>query len=384
MKTLLERALDLSFWIVRALTWSLDRVARLLRGRAVRGLLRVGGLGALHAGLFLGLCSLCFQRVTPGQIGVRSDRLGAGGVEPLDRGPGLHAGLRWVQAWHQLDARLHVAGFGLPADPTSAPALELRSRDGNLVTVSAAVVYRIRPGEGWRLVAAGLEHGYASLARAAAESVLRAELAGLSSAELADSDARSACAARAQSALAERLAPLFLQPVAVQLHSVDYWAEYEKALAQERFARESARLSQALARLEAEKRGDTTAEAIEAEEKRLRAEGDRRLEDLRSAALLEIARVDTASRGEAAGLRSAADAAYERDLAAGTLALERAQAERDRALGAVLAGAGGRLWLAREAARSLKIGSARLDASDPRLPPLVDLDAWVALLLGRE
>jgi regulator of protease activity HflC (stomatin/prohibitin superfamily) len=384
MKSLRERVLDLTFWIVRAVSWALSLALHVLRSAASRSILRVGGLGALHAGLFLGVCFLCFQRVVPGQVGVRSDQLGSRGVEPLDRGPGLHGGLRWVQAWHLLDARLHVAGFGLPADPGSAPALELRSRDGNLVTITAAVVYRIRPGEGWRLVAAGLEHGYASLARAAAESVLRAELAGLSSAELADSNARSACAARVQTALAERLAPLFLQAEAVQLHSVDYWAEYDKSLGQERFARESARLSQALARLEAEKRGDTTAEEIEAEEKRLRAEGDRRLEDLRSQALLEIARVDTASRGEAARLRSTADADYERDLAAGTLALERAQAERDRALGAVLAGEGGRLWLAREAARSLKIGAARLDASDPRLPPLVDLDAWVALFLGRE
>lgn len=384
MRIVLERVLDLCFALARALTWAFALVGHALRGRAMRRILRVGGLGVLHAGLFLCVCFLFFQRVTPGQVGVRSDQLGSRGVDAGDRGPGLHAGLRWIQAWHLLDGRLHVAGFGLPADPDGAPALELRSRDGNLVTITAAVVYRIRPGEGWRLVAAGLEHSYASLARAAAESVLRAELAGLSSAELADSNARSACAARAQAELAQRLGPLFLQAEAVQLHSVDYWAEYEKALGQERFARESARLSQALARLEAEKRGDTTAEAIEAEEKRLRAEGDRRLEDLRSQALLDIARVDTAARGEAARLRSTADVEHERDLAAGTLALERAQAERERALGAVLAGDGGRLWFAREAARSLKIGAARLDASDPRLPPLVDLDAWVALFLGRE
>ena len=384
MSGIAERALDLGFALLRGLAGVLELVGRGLHARAVRRLARVGGLGLAHAGLFLGVCFLFLQRVTPGQIGVRSDRLGAAGVDADDRGPGLHVGLRWVQAWHLLDARLHVVGFGLPADTGSAPALELRSRDGNLVTVSAAVVYRIRPGQGWRLVAAGLEHGYRELARAAAETVLRAELAGLSSAELADSDARLACAARARAALAERFGPLFLEAETVQLHAVDYWSEYEKALQQERFARESARLNQALARLEAEKRGDTTAEAIEAEEKRLRAESERRLEDLRSAALLEIARVDAASREETARLRSEADVAYERELAAGTLALERAQAERERALGAVLAGAGGRLWLAREAARGLHLGAAKLDASDPRLPPLVDLDAWVALFVGAD
>jgi regulator of protease activity HflC (stomatin/prohibitin superfamily) len=376
MRSLRERTLDLLFVLLRAAAWALEGVAGVLRGRACRSLWRVGSLGLVHAGLFLAVCLLFFQRVLPGQIGVRSG-------EARDRTSGLHAGLRWVQAWHLLDARLHVVGFGLPGEERGAPALELRTRDGNLVTVTAAVVYRIRPGEGWKLVAAGLEHAYADLARAAAEAALRAELSGLHSVDFADSDARSGAAARVQAALAERLAPLFLQAEAVVLHAADYWAEYEKAMAQERFARESARLSQALARLEQEKRGDTTAEAIDAEEKRLRAEGDRRLEELRSQALLEIAQIDAAAREEAARVRSAAEADYDRELAAGTLAVERAQAERERAFAAALAGDGGRLWLAREAARGVKIGAARLDASDPRLPPLVDLDAWVALFLGR-
>lgn len=384
MRSLLERALDLCFALLRGAGWAGEGVLRAFRARGVCSALRVGALGVLHAGLFLGVCFVFLQRVPPGRIGVRSDRFGTDGVDERDRKSGLHQSLRWVQAWHLLDARLHLVGFGLPGELAGAPALELRSRDGNLVTVHAAVVYRIRPGEGWRLVAAGLEQGYADLARTAAEGVLRGELSLLSSQELADSNARSAAAARAQAALAERLEPLFLQAEAVVVHSVDYWAEYEKALTQERFARESARLSQALAQLEQEKRGDTTAEAIEAEEKRLRAEGDRRLEELRSRVLLEIAQVDATARESAARVRHAAEADYEREVAEGVLAVERAQAERERALAGVLSGAGGRLWLAREAARGVKIGTVRLDASDARLPPLVDLDAWVALFVGRQ
>jgi regulator of protease activity HflC (stomatin/prohibitin superfamily) len=382
MKRWSERGLDGLFALVRAALWLFEGVGRCAQHRVVRSAARIAVVGAGHALIFLGISFLFFQRITPGQIGVRQDQLGADGVEARDYGPGLHRSLRWLQDWRRLDARLHVAAFGLPGDSNSAPALALRTTDGNLVSVCAAVVYRIRPGEAWRLVADGLEGSYAQLARDAAASLLRSELAQLSSEDFASTDVRQGRMVAALERLNETLRPLHLEAETIQLHDVGFWGEYEKALEQERFARESTRLNESLARLESEKRGDSTAEEIDALEKRIRADGDRRLETLRSRALLEIARIDAEAESYAVLTRSAADGEYERNLAEGALAVARTEAARERTQGEILSGEAGRIWLAREAAGGLKLKRARLDAADQRVPPLVDLDAWVRLWIG--
>lgn len=382
MNRLLERLLDALFAAVRAGLYALDLVGRLARLAPVRTSARVLALGSAHALLFLALTYLFLFRVTAGQIGVRQAQLGESGVEPRDFPPGLHRGLRWLHAWHVLDSRTHVAAFGLSGDAASQPALELRTKDGNLATVAAAVLYRIRPGEAWRLVADGLQASYPALAVAATASLLRSELAELSSDDFASTAARQARMAEALPRLNERLAPLHLEAETIQLGDVYFWAEYQKALDEERFARESARLNAALARLERERRGDPSREEIDAEEKRLRAQSERELEGLRSATLLEIARIRSAAESHALLQRSEADATHERELAAGRLVLDRAETERELGLATALHGEAGRIWLAREAAGKLVVRKALLNASDPRLPPILDLDGITRLLLG--
>jgi len=90
--------------------------------------------------------------------------------------------------------------------------------------------------------------------------------------------------------------------------------------------------------------------------------------------------------------REAAHYAGERALAAeveharlareGGAALELARAEEDRLQAEAYATPAGRLLLARRAARNLNFRRVALDARDPRVPSLFDLDALVALLVG--
>ncbi len=382
MKRWTEDLLDALFFLVRGALWSFELAGKIVRLQFVRRGSRVVFVGAAHAALFLGISYLFLFRVTVGQIGVRQAQLGTAGVEQRDRGPGLHPSVRWLHAWHLLDARLHVAAFGLPGDPTSAPALELRTKDGNRVTLGASVVYRIRKDEAWRLVADGLEGAYRELAQQISESVLRSQLAQLDSDAFASTDARNARMAEALPGLNAKLAPLHLEAEAIQLQSVAFWVEYEKARETERLAREEARRNAALTRLEQARSGDVTAEEIESEEKRIKAEGERELAGLRATSALEIARLGAETDSAASELRSAADATYEAEVAAGELALARAEAERELSQGAALAGEDGRVWLAREAASRLKVRRVELNSSDPRVPAVLDLDAMVRLLLG--
>lgn len=382
MRRWMSDLLDASFFLVRCALWAIELAGKAVRLGFVRRATRVAAIGAVHAALFLGISYVFLFRVTVGQIGVRQSQLGKAGVEPRDRAPGLHPSVRWLHAWHLLDARVHVAAFGLPGDPLSEPPLELRTKDGNRVTVGATVIYRIRPGEAWKLVADGLEHGYRGLALESSASVLRSHLAQLDSDAFASSGARAARMSEALPELNAKLAPLHLEAEAIQIQTVSFWTEYEKARETERLAREEARRNEALTNLERAKSGDVTAEEIEAEEKRIRAEAQRELAGLRAAVQLEIARLGAEAESASSELRSAADSTYEAEVAAGELALERTEAERELSQGAALAGADGRVWLAREAASRLKVRRAELNASDPRIPAVLDLDAMVRLLLG--
>jgi len=244
------------------------------------------------------------------------------------------------------------------------------------------VVYRIKSGEAWKLVADGLENAYRELAQQTSESVLRSHLAQLDSDAFASTDARNARMAEALPELNAKLAPLHLEAEAIQLQGIAFYAEYEKARETERLKREEARRNEALTRLEQARSGDVSAEEIEAEEKRIQAEGERELAGLRATSALEIARLGAEAESAASELRSTADATYEAEVAEGELALARTEAERELSQGAALTGEAGRVWLAREAASRLKVRHVELNASDPRVPAVLDLDAMVRLLLG--
>lgn len=384
----LETLFDWAFLGVRAALGVVDLVRRFFALALVRITLRVVGLGSLHAALFLCVVWGCLHRVGAGEVGVRERLFGAGGLEQRDHGPGLRASLRWLEAWHHLDRRTHVIAFGVDAGPEGLPALELRTRDGNVASVSASVLYRIRAGEAWRLVAAGLEQSYPGLARQAAAGVLRERLSALDSADFWDTDLRQARTAEVRRELDARLAALFLEVEAIQLGEVTFRAEYEEALAAERSEREGMRVAVAMLNLEQELRGDPslgeidTEQELEAEEERLRAEYDRDLEVVRSEALLAIARLEREAESYARLRASEADALHERETARGNLALELAEAERERGRALALEGPEGLVWLACEAAAALRVHRAQLDSRDPRVPSLFDLDALVQQLLG--
>ncbi len=107
-----------------------------------------------------------------------------------------------------------------------------------------------------------------------------------------------------------------------------------------------------------------------AEERALLAGG---LSSLQDATLEELGRIERESATTVAEL-----------VAQGRRAEQAAEALGEELRAAVLASPGGRIYLAREAAAGLGIERVTLNADDPRTPPLLDLDALVALLVGEE
>ena len=108
-------------------------------------------LYALLAIVVLGLlsASMLFERIEPGEIGVRQSLWGSGGLMKQDFTAGYHLGITGVHKWHVLDRRTHFLNF---ADESSQietsrqhqnsqqmPALKIRTADNNVVTLDVTV-----------------------------------------------------------------------------------------------------------------------------------------------------------------------------------------------------------------------------------------------------
>lgn len=367
--------------LVRATVGWARQVLYMLRagcGSAVRMTLTSGAIAVL----VLGPLYLFTNRVHAGMIGVRQSQWGGSGVLARDFEPGLWPSLRGWHAWHQLDGRTHYLSFGYETDGAEHPVIDLRTRDGNVVQVSVMVPYRILPGEAHRLVAEGLKGAYPDMVRATARNLLGQELAELTSSDLADTDLRRARCDTALVRLNELLRPFHVRAETIQIHQVFFRMAYETKLQAKQLTRQNALLSEALTLVEEEKRADLIAEEIVAEEKRVRAEMDKQIEQEKADAYRRIAEIKREAQERNVLRRVEADAFFEREVATGKLALDRVEALRDELFQATLATPGGRLFLAREAASKLRIESVVLNSSDPTVPSVLDLDEMVELLLG--
>ncbi len=363
-----------------ALGWSFcGRVGRVTTSAA-----RVAAATLFIAALTLGPLLLLTKRVHAGLIGVKQAQWGGGGVAARDYAPGLRASLRGWHVWHLLDGRTHFLTFGYETDGAEFPILDLRTRDGNVVKVSVTVPYHIRPGEAHLIVSEGLKTSYASMARATTENLLVQELAELTSSDFADTDLRRARMDAALPRLNELLASFHVEATSIQIHQVFFWMSYETKLQAKQLTRQNALLAEAVTQVEEEKRADTLAEEIVAEEKRIRAEMDLQIELERAEAHTRVEHIKREAQDHNVARRAEADALYQRELAAGRLALDRAEALRDQLTQAALETPGGRLYLARQAATKLNIHSVTLDSNDPAVPSVLDLDEMVELLVGRD
>ncbi|MCK6448850.1 MAG: hypothetical protein L6Q99_20845 [Planctomycetes bacterium] len=390
------RAVRASFALLfRGVRAAVRRVARVAQSSFVRAALRVAArttaFGARSAVIAAALAAVTlavawggFERVPVATIGVKQTVFGGGGLVERDFAPGLVRSTRGLDAWHFLDARTHFLAFGWESDGADLPVLDLRTKDGNEVKVCVTVPYRIVPGEGWLLVRDGLKATYRALARTTAQSLLMQELAELSSSDFASTVTRQARCRDALPKLNALLAPYHLVAESIQIHQVLFWTEYEKKLQAKQLTKQLALEAEAATEVEEERRSHTLAEEIDAEEKRVRAEKDKEIQEVVAKAELEIAEIRAEAKRYDELVRAAALAEYERADAEGRLGLARAEALREKLAQEVNESAGGRILLARKAAEKLRIRSVTLDSRDPRVPNPLDLDAMVALLVGKQ
>ncbi|MEM9382281.1 MAG: SPFH domain-containing protein [Planctomycetota bacterium] len=343
---------------------------------------RVGAVAALASFATIAVLRASIQTIAPTEIAVVQDSWGAG-VLPRDHGAGRLFGLPGRSVIHRLDRKTHFLRFGMESEGNDLPSLELRTPEGLEIRASVTVPYRITEGRAHRLVSEGRRTTYSIAARAAVERVLLEELAKLGQDDWADVDARRAVLDDARDAIAEALEPFHLTPLGVHLTAAWFPPMYEVELQDQKLLEQRILTDEMLARLDERKHELLVErESIARSETELSADYDYRIEEERLALEADVRAVRLEVDAYRFERRTASNNLYRKAVAEGALAIDRAEALRERLVNEALETEGGRLLLARDAASKLRFKSVSLDANNPAVPSVLDLDALARLLIG--
>ncbi|HVI00610.1 MAG TPA: SPFH domain-containing protein [Enhygromyxa sp.] len=177
------------------------------------------------------LRGLLVDIVDLGNVGVR--RSNVGGVVERDLGPGWRLEIVGLHKIIELPSTYQFLEFSGPN------ALEIRTKDNNIVTLDISVPYRITPGAGWEIVSAGNHvedgqggHRFQRLTRETTVGVLRQHLADLQSSDFYDTDRRVVVSNNALDILNEELGALHVEANAILIRAVYFRPEYESQLLQ--------------------------------------------------------------------------------------------------------------------------------------------------------
>jgi regulator of protease activity HflC (stomatin/prohibitin superfamily) len=353
---------------------------------------------------------LFVDRIPVRTYGVRQTIWGGAGIEARDFTTGFHVGISGFHKWHLLDASTHFLefvavderqGIAGPARPhsifprsggpsdlatpayTRHAALEIRNRDGNIVTIDASVPYRIVPGAAHRIVQDGLKVTYQDRVKATVESVLREILSEMSNEAFQEMDKRLATSAKALEALNRKLEQFHVKAESVLVRRVAFQTDYEAKLQQKQLLTQKANLDQAeTLRFQEVLKTGTIEKEIAAAEAQSKAQWEKRMETLRAEYTLQIAQIQGEALQYSKRTKSEAEATYQTRIAAGKLAKDQAEALSNQLRSEALATAGGQIYVARLAAQNLKLGKVVLNSTDPRVPLLLDVHKLAELFIG--
>lgn len=321
---------------------------------------------ALLMGLLLSGCI----RIDPDESGVRTINFGRGeGIVQKDFPPGFHRNLWPLDAWHRFPSTVSSIRFARPepGQPDSGVgALQLTSADGDRVTMSAQVFYKIADGEAHRLLRdSGPGGRYHDIVRGLSQEAARIFLGRLATEQFYDQQTRETIRQELIGSLGERLAQRHLVLVDFLIEGVTFDSNYENLIKQKVIADQRVELERARARA-AQQRGNVD---------RIRAETQVRVSRINQEAEAAITEITTASRLQVATLRNKA-ARYSaerqadaelyrtRKQAEGQLLIQEAKAESQRLMNEALTGSGGQNVVALETARRIQLPEVVVPSQD--------------------
>jgi regulator of protease activity HflC (stomatin/prohibitin superfamily) len=222
------------------------RAVRAGRRPQVTNLIRISKVIVIATVALWLLPKLFTTRVKPGDIGVRQSA--ASGVYKDDLGAGMH----WrIPGLHKIITLPSGYTFLDYASDEPSGGLSIRTKDNNTVQIDVTVPIRIRRGEAHSIVREGNHvkdgnrYRFEKLAAETTVSVLREELANLTSVGWYSTDKRLEISQKALEMLNEQLKDLHLEAQTVLIRSIKFRDEYERQLTQIQLNEQNKLLDQA-------------------------------------------------------------------------------------------------------------------------------------------
>lgn len=317
--------------------------------------------------------------IEPDEIGVRRSLFS--GVEAGDLGQGRAVAIPMIHTIYRLPSTLHYQQY------LAESALNLRTRENNVIDVDVTIIYEIIPGEAHGIVEEGFLDNYDDKAASVTQGFLREHLARMSNADVQVPDKRIEFASTAVEPLNKLLSQYHLRVVSdgVAIRAIRFRAEYEKKLQDKQLYQVQARLDEAKGgESEARTLTDTDEKAIDRDVKVEVETWNAKIEEAKSEFEIAIADINAAALRYDREKRSEADALCSEALAEGKLAEALAEALGKKLEAQALSSPAGRTYSAIEAARNFQLGDIQLNSTDPEfLQNFGSMEAWRQFFLGK-
>jgi regulator of protease activity HflC (stomatin/prohibitin superfamily) len=283
-------------------------------------------------------------------------------------------------SWYQLDGTIHYLEYS----DNDNTALDVRTKENNIIFIDVTIPYRILNGAAWQIVREGYGDNYEDKVKSMATGLLREILAEMSSLDVQQPDRRRAAALKALPALNKSLSQYHIEATHVVIRSIRFRAQYETKLQNKQLYVVQGRLDGARQRELAAKQTTETAEKTIVKDIAVkREEWNTKIENVKSKFELEIATIEGSAVQYDRARRAEADATYSEMKAEGDLAEAKAEALGQRLEAQALATKAGRTFSAIEAVRRFKIGDIRLNSNDPHfLYQFGSMAAWRRFFQG--
>ncbi len=323
--------------------------------------------------------------VPVGHVGVRTQEyaiFGERGVVQMDFGPGWRRDLGPIDSWVFFDGTVQT--LEMTKDPERGAVMgrddvQVQSADGYTVSVDVTITYRIRPGEAHLLYEdTGSKNKHKVIVRNEAEKACISLFGQMKTEDFYDPVERRRRSTEVRELLAKTLADNSVEVLDVLMRDVQFDPEYERKIQRRKLADQEVEYNKSKARAE-EMRGITL--VVEANTERKLAviveQKDAEIVTMRAETELLIATINAEGERYATERRADADLIVAEREAAGELLVKVAEAEGERLRNKAMAGPGGEIMVALEAAGNLNL--VDLTVSTLEVDPL-DIEAMVTRL----
>ncbi len=329
------------------------------------------------------LPKVLLTRVEPWELGVRQSLLG--GISEEDFGLGYHLSIVGLHKFHHLPRTLRYLDYN-DGPGAEAPALEVRTKENNVLFVDVTVPWKIKDGSAWRIIREGFADSYADKVRSTATGVLLEGIAAMSNTDVQQADQRQKTAATILPKLNAALEQYHVVAEHVVIRSIRFRDEYEQKLQNKQYFVVQGRLDEAKRQESvAVQETDTFEQGIQKQINLKREEWNAKIEGVKTQYEVQIAEIQAKAVTYDRKRRSEADAFYSTAEAEGDLAEAKAEALGTRLKTSALATPAGRVYAAMQAAEHFKLGEIELNSLDPTfLQKFGSMRVWRLFFLGAE